>query len=132
MAHVYDKVVAEKVLKDLRIGLKTGNFTNWNKGKEMENNENTTVNTETVAVAKTKGPKGRPASVSSEVFAKLWNEADNLQTVVDKLSRFKAFEGRDHDKIRLYASMRATNLRKSMELKEFKRGRRKKVQVVAE
>lgn len=130
MAPTYDKVLADKVFKDLRIGLKTGKFTNWNKGKEMKNDENITVSTETVA--KAKGPKGRPASVSSEIFAKLWNEADNLQTVVDKLSRFKAFAGHNQGKIKLYACMRATNLRKTMELKEFKRGRRKKAQVVAE
>lgn len=138
MAHVYDKVIADEVLKDLRIGMKTGKFTDWNKGKEMENNENT--NTETVAVetvtetvAKPKGPKGRPAAVSSTVFVKLWEEADTLQVVVDKLSTFKAFQGRDPSKIRLYASTRATNLRANgMQLKEFKRGRPKKAPVVAE
>ena len=123
----YDKLIADKVLKDLRNGLKTGKFTDWNKGKEMENNENNTNETVAAEPVKAKGPKGRPAAVSQEVFQKLWEEADSLSVVVDKLSRFKAFEGRDPQKIKLYASMRATNLRTSgIQLKEFKRGRRKK------
>lgn len=138
---IYDRVKAEQVLKDLRIGLKTGNFTNWNKkGNKMSNNNNNVkidsgiTEVEEIKVEKKeKDPRGRKAAVSDEVFGELWEKAEDLQAVVTKLSKFKQFSGQTPEQIKLYASMRATNLRKVMALKKFKRGRpSKKVQVVAE
>lgn len=136
MPNDYDKIIATEVLEDLKKGLETGEFASYNKGNIMDNNENINNDTKEVITDKPGRGKGRPATVSTAVFQKIWNEADSLGCVVDKLSRFTAFAGREKSKIKLYASMRATNMRNSkkhpINLKEFKRGRRKVLKIISE
>lgn len=153
MSEIYDKTVARIVLDDIQKGLKTGEFINWNsqEGKKMANQENTETVESTQTTAKANRPKttgkrtkstkkattpksdrgpGRPANVTEKAFLELWNNASNLDEVAVALSSQARFQGRDHTAVKLYASMRATQLRKKLrasgsDLKAFPRGARK-------
>lgn len=156
---VYDKNTVEKVLLNLRQGLETGKFIYWNEDKNMFSGEvkvatevqqeqelqlpsekvnkismmsNNTQEQQQTTNSNTPSRRGRPVIIDNKDFIKIWESSASLQDVVKSLSTLKQFDGSPANKIKLYASTRATSLRKSVPLKEFKRGRRSKLKVLAE
>ena len=69
--------------------------------------------------------RGRPSIISANEFKSLWENAKSMNDIAETLSRRDSFTGQDKTKIKLYCSMRASQLRKKgVELKHFPRGRK--------
>lgn len=93
----------------------------------MSNESNETINTDTQNAE----TRGRPPVVEAEIFAAVFNKAENLDQVVETF--FPGLTGDEYAARKLYCSMRAAQLRRKnksgkfdVAIKQFPRGRKPK------
>lgn len=72
-----------------------------------------------------KAKRGRPSLLAESEFRKFWENAESMDSLVAHLVTLKPFASQERTQIKLYASMRASALRKKgINLKRFSRGRK--------